>query len=1665
MMLNPEGSWKHVLVALSLMIVGLCGVANADAFDVWTYSHRMTVAFSGYDRPGALTNFPALVVLGPHIAGFAYEQFESSAGADLRFTACNEMTELNYEIESWDTNGSSCVWVQVPEIENTNTVIYAYWGKPDVTVPACTTNGAVWDANYIGVWHLDQADATDATANGFHGSAQGAVTPLAEALVNGGNTFVRNTDFISIPDSPAFTLGADYSVSAWIRSVPVANAWEGFVGTYNGSGFIFSLRNSANNELSFWAAGTWRYSGHAIADNEWKHVTYTASGTDGRFYVDGIQVGTASGVGINNGGDLHIGAAGTSWAANRFSGDMDEVRISRVARGSNWVWACWLNQASNETFMSYTDALPQAADLFVQSLPVSSLTATSAVFSGVVRKTGAAEDPDVYFCWGPSDAGTGGGTSAWDQVTSLGAAWGQNDPFSTNMTGLLVGGSYVYRVYATNSTGEAWSEPVSFTTRSVPLVENDGVAWVRRRSVLVQGLLASDGGEPSQVWAEYWPDGGAGTAAVMIATIRAGAFETTFAGLDTATHYQFRFGVSNVAGSAWSKTGSFTTLAGEPIAWYVATNGNHMAGTNWTTALQTVQIAAQVAEPGDTIYIAGGTFWANSEVSLEGKTEVALYGSYAATNALATPGPWDFAQWPTVLQRDPAVRTRLMKISSSTRLHLRAIQFQEGRSDNNQGGGMLISDSRDLLFERCRWVDNLAQDIVDNSAGSGGAAYIANSDCVTFIDCRFDVNHALGAFHHSRGLGGALYLQNSTIAVSNSVFAANRAQTTGKNIFYAHSYGGAIYQVSGTLDVFRSVIQSNDTIGLTGSDSLPTRGGGVYVAGGTASLENVLVANNATRSSDALGCGLHLAGGTLHLLNVTVVDNLREGIRRAAGTLTVTNAIVWYNGTRDFLGQQNDFISHTTSETGKSDPVITHGWQGCLTNEPVFFDRIFYHLASEHGCYIDGYFSGGAWSNTVDSCPLIDAGDPSMPVQHELMPNGGLINLGAYGNSPVASKSGSMVVANLPETAWDDQSVVLQAQVLKVDSPPLYARFYYGQANGGSDTNLWQHWQDAGEVFSWPWTVSTLVSGLMPGATYFATCRITNEQGVESWGAPVITFVPKVTLPLLENLGVDNDTGPQVTLRGKIIRPGSSSPPPFVWVVWGPEPGGLSVGDWAHQVAVGTEAGEFATVVTTLPGSNYWFTSFAVNGEGTNWAPAAIPFGNDVVRFVDASATGNGSGYNWQNAYTRLQLALSACENSRTNVLYLKGGAGGTFSGTTMEPLVLATSHVRLLGACEGAVANGAGPRDPAQWPTVLTRESNVELIRPLLISSATNVTVHGVIFFGGETRGSPGGGLRIQSSTQVLIEDCRVVGNKAYLLTDHGVGTGGGVAVVNSANVVLHHVWIADNDAAGLFHHASGHGGGLYVDNSSVVVRHTMITANRVRTTDGNPDWSYGLGGGVYVNSGDLDISRTVIASNTAESGKMSTRGAGVYVNGGAVRLENTLVVANAATSSAAQGSGIQLAGGSLALHLVTLSGNRLEGIRRTGGIAAVTNSIVWGNGADLIGFPVAGQGALENVAWTLIGDGQNHGTNGCFSADPLFVDTTYYHLQSRAGNYEDGYFSGGTWGTAVANSPCLAAGNKASDDSREPKPNGGCVNLGAYGNTGVASKKPMPGSIIMIR
>ena len=128
--------------------------------DPTSFPFRMDLTLSGYTGSSTLTDFPVLVSLSTSISGFSYNGFLDSdgdgvrTGGDLRFFASNGQ-ELAYEIADWNTSGTSEIWVKVPSISGTTTVITAAWGKTGTeTTPDYATNDPVWNNDFQGVWHF-----------------------------------------------------------------------------------------------------------------------------------------------------------------------------------------------------------------------------------------------------------------------------------------------------------------------------------------------------------------------------------------------------------------------------------------------------------------------------------------------------------------------------------------------------------------------------------------------------------------------------------------------------------------------------------------------------------------------------------------------------------------------------------------------------------------------------------------------------------------------------------------------------------------------------------------------------------------------------------------------------------------------------------------------------------------------------------------------------------------------------------------------------------------------------------------------------------------------------------------------------------------------------------------------------------------------------------------------------------------------------------------------------------------------------------------------------------------------------------------------------------------------------------------------------------------------
>jgi hypothetical protein len=114
------------------------------------------------------------------------------------------------------------------------------------------------------------------------------------------------------------------------------------------------------------------------------------------------------------------------------------------------------------------------------------------------------------------------------------------------------------------------------------------------------------------------------------------------------------------------------------------------------------------------------------------------------------------------------------------------------------------------------------------------------------------------------------------------------------------------------------------------------------------------------------------------------------------------------------------------------------------------------------------------------------------------------------------------------------------------------------------------------------------------------------------------------------------------------------------------------------------------------------------------------------------------------------------------------------------------------------------------------------------------------------------------------------------------------------------------------------------------------------------------------------------------------------------------------------------------------------------------IVNNIIWKN--EISQSDTAGPNAFEIRCNDIQGGWEGEGN---IDKDPLFAnpDADDFHLKSQAGRWDP---AAQAWVQDTVTSPCLDAGDPTSDLADEPEPNGGRINLGAYGGTAQASKSP---------
>ncbi|MTD72444.1 choice-of-anchor Q domain-containing protein, partial [Flavobacterium sp. LC2016-13] len=305
----------------------------------------------------------------------------------------------------------------------------------------------------------------------------------------------------------------------------------------------------------------------------------------------------------------------------------------------------------------------------------------------------------------------------------------------------------------------------------------------------------------------------------------------------------------------------------------------------------------------------------------------------------------------------------------------------------------------------------------------------------------------------------------------------------------------------------------------------------------------------------------------------------------------------------------------------------------------------------------------------------------------------------------------------------------------------------------------------------------------------------------------------------------------------------------------------------------------------------------------------------DGIIYVNANATGSGTGISWTNAATNLGEALVMAQTLNTNTagtIKQIWVAGGTYypkyavdfsSGFEGDKAFLMLKDVKMYGGFAGTettlasrdltitanktilsgdlgILNNA--TDNAYHVVVMAGAAGTAELNGFTITGGSagkggSLTVNGQTLlgpYGGglalvaaspvlanlefvQNTASNGAGLALQSGSNASLQDVVFKNNLAYL--------GGAVYITSGNTSVFERVTFSGNQA-------NSHGGAIYIgSNSTSVFKNIEISGNKALEN----------GGAVYIlnNVGKVSFINSVISGNTSNNGAIYTQGASIIV------------------------------------------------------------------------------------------------------------------------------------------------------------------------------------------
>jgi biopolymer transport protein ExbB len=312
----------------------------------WTQRQKITIDTASDTKLPDATG-PVNVLVRLHEGNFPFTT-AAEGGVDLRFVSEDGTTLYPHHVEKYDSLiNEAFVWIKLPEVTpGAPTAFHLYSGNPAPDAPG--TPSDAYDEATAAIYHFSDSSTnpSDSSENANNASTAGTV---ADGSLIGGGLRLVGGDAVVIPPTPslAWSEGQGLTLSTWINPSALADDAVILARSEGAKSFRLML-NQGVPVVDI--GGTRSTPGAALAAGAWSHLAVVADAGKVTLYVNGDEYSLAQTALPAFNSPLTIGglAPDAPSPGIRFTGEMDELRIDKIARSSGWIKFAAVSQGTGD---------------------------------------------------------------------------------------------------------------------------------------------------------------------------------------------------------------------------------------------------------------------------------------------------------------------------------------------------------------------------------------------------------------------------------------------------------------------------------------------------------------------------------------------------------------------------------------------------------------------------------------------------------------------------------------------------------------------------------------------------------------------------------------------------------------------------------------------------------------------------------------------------------------------------------------------------------------------------------------------------------------------------------------------------------------------------------------------------------------------------------------------------------------------------------------------------------------------------------------------------------------------------------------------------------------------------------------------------------------------